>query len=190
MRNLILFPILIAFFASCSSGNQLTKKTSTQLPSIEQSIKSKPHTSRYDFLKDSSKMALVIKTKKVKHINNNIIVELEFKNLSDSTIKLLNMFDPLYAFFFVKFVSKDGQIIQPALGAFIDPPPGVILKYIEIPKGKSYVKMLYLSTLINHDKVILEPKMYSLKIDFINYLGKDCILGQFSSNAIDIEIVN
>jgi len=145
---------------------------------------------KHDLKKDSASMSFEIQTQTAKSSRNNVTVNLIFKNQSDKTVRLLDLFDPAEVFFGLRITVIGGKSFAPLLGGFIDFPHGMKLQYIEIKPNRSFVKELNISAILKAQNIVLERSRYKLEMSYFNYRGEDCIKGRFKSNAIELAIAN
>lgn len=119
---------------------------------------------------------------------NNLSFKIYFKNLKSQPVKILDLFDPLPIFFEILITTNDGDnIFLPGAGK-LDFGPGIKFKYIEIPQGKSHVRILNISPFLKEYNKTLSPGKYKIKISYHNQYGSDCIKGWFVGNEVPITI--
>ena len=119
-----------------------------------------------------------------------IIIDMKFKNLSDKTLKLLNMFEPAGVFLTINITAEDGRIIQVLRASKADFPLSQSFEYIDILKGRTYEKQLNLSSILKDNHIRLSAGKYKLAIAYHNQYGKPSIKGWFNSNLLDLIVGN
>ena len=186
MRKLVIF---LAFFVLLScSARKYSKEKNIGDSNQSSIIKGNLNKGKSDLKSDSAKMDFGIKIPATAADKTNLIIHLTFKNKSDKTMRLLDMFDPVEIFFGLRIYTKEGKSFVPFLGGFIDFPYGTKLNYIDIKPNRSFVKELNLSNILKANKIELEQTKYNLEMSYFNYKGEDCIKGRFKSNAIELNI--
>jgi hypothetical protein len=141
------------------------------------------------FRQDSIKMKFAIRSKSLKSDTKNLILEMEFKNMSDHDIRLLDLFNDMKINFFLTITDEKGKATSPFGGAFADFGPKTILQYINIPKGKSLFRTININNILLQTGNPELPKgVYRIKMSYINNYGKDCIKGRFDANEIKVII--
>lgn len=139
---------------------------------------------------DSSKMTFSVKVNEEKKLSSNdITLTLEFKNVSSSSIKILDVFVPMPVFFSIKIVKNDGSVITPPGGGKIAFSKDS-LPLIEILSNRSYIKQFNLGGVLKSYGIVLPEGMYKLNMSYHNQYGKDCIKGWFNSNEISFKVAD
>lgn len=135
----------------------------------------------------NSKMKFEIQSKSGTHTPDEVSVQALFRNDCTDTIRLLNQFDPAPVFFSIQISKEDGSVI-PLPGAGKIAFDNSTLTYIKIPPGEVFVRELDLSELLKQHEQKFEKGKYSVKIDYHNQYGENCVQGWYNSNQIEIKV--
>jgi len=141
------------------------------------------------FRQDSIKIKFNVRSRSDKSNNKNLILEMEFKNISDHDIRLLDLFNDMRINFFLTITDDNGKATRPFGGAFADFGPKTILQYINIPQGTTLFRTININDiLLKTGNPELSKGVYRIKMSYINNYGKDCIKGRFDAKEIKIII--
>jgi hypothetical protein len=189
MKNIFYF-VLVILINSCSSGHKLkntdgSKKNDNSKQTEPISAKGEVKTS------GSTQMIFRIRTDTLSTIKkDNLTIALEFKNITDEDIKILNLFDQMSIGFSLLITSPDGSAIILLGPALADFPVWTEFNYISISPGKSYFHLLNVSSLLQAKNLILANKKYEIRMTYFAFNGKNCINGKFESEPITISLNN
>jgi hypothetical protein len=137
---------------------------------------------------DTPEMDFIIKCSNGKKMkNDNIIINMDFKNTSDKQARLLNVFDPLPVFFSINLLAQNGEEISPPGGGKISLDADSV-NYIDLPPQASYDTVLNVSEALKKYDIILPAGTYKLNMSYHNQYGEDCFTGWFDSNQIEIDV--
>lgn len=142
----------------------------------------------FDNNKDDGKMLFSVTREKSSP--KNILIGLNFKNISDSDIKLFGdsklMDMETHVFFSINATFNDGQSFSTPTGTLEISEDGYA-KYRLIKKGKTYKKVIDLKKVFDSFNFIPPEDSFTLKVTYSNQYGPDdCIKGQFDAAEIEI----
>jgi hypothetical protein len=147
---------------------------------------------------DSTKMSFTVKSNSEKVKSGKILLNLEFKNVSNETIKILEPFDEdMKVHFYLTIYCKTGDIspkynnsLMLYNGGFVDYSVFSKYKYIEINRGKTFKHTINLTDIIKqeYDNLILPKGVYRVAMSYTNGKGGDCIVGTFKSPDIKFTV--
>jgi len=186
MKKLTLISLIALLLTSCFSKHKVFDPAALQAR----------------WLRDASKMTFAITTPGRREFkNDSILMNMEFKNQSDKTIKILDQFDDLAQAFSFRIILKTGYAIAALGPQIIDFDHTHVFKYIYIKPGKTYTRMINISEIIKNkrrsvkpneaikdDKLI--PGTYQFRMSYYSDYGEDCLRGQYDAPPVDITIVN
>jgi len=186
MKNIILISLCFFFF-SCS--NRLTQQSNQAM--IDKKSYTELNTQMIEPIVDGKDLSFIISAGSNSMKNKTgIIIDLKFKNLSDKTLKLLNMFEPAGVFLTINITTQNDRIIQVLRASKADFPFSQSFEYIDIPKGRTYEKRINLGEILKDNSVHLPPGQYKLAMTYHNQYGKSSIKGWFKSNLLDLQVRN
>ena len=113
--------------------------------------------------------------------DTNLLLNIYFQNKGLDTVRLLNEFEPLGTFFYLK-LHKDSTYSYPlrTLGGTL---AHWKLNYILIPPNQYYVFVLdFHKLLIERGILSLQKGMHHLSINYENNHGDQCIRGPYEAN--------
>ncbi|GGF23049.1 hypothetical protein GCM10011383_38370 [Hymenobacter cavernae] len=145
---------------------------------------------------DTDKMRLIVKSDRKKFPNDHPFIVIEFKNISNNTIRLAEFDDYpgscLDVLFFTSIIvhNEKGRFVAIKQG------PGKIdiieypsrTTYIEVSKGKSCRRIINLNDYLRHGKSKLEPGLYRINVNYVNWYGGECIKGAFHSSELLLRV--
>jgi hypothetical protein len=189
MKNIFYF-VLVILINSCSSGNKLKNKDG--LKKDENTNKKEPVSAKSEVkTTGSTQMIFRIRTDTLSTIKkDNLTIALEFTNVANEDIRILNLFDQMSIGFSLLITSPDGSAITllgPAIASF---PVWTEFKYISISPGKSYFHVLNVSNLLQEKNIILADKKYEIRMTYFAFNGKNCITGKFEGAPVAVTINN
>ena len=189
MKNTLLAAIYIC---SCSlfSGYDLPEPSVTTIStSVSKNVNTGTEELQQVQTSKNQPLSFIIKeVGALSHGNkNDLLIKVEFKNMTCDTLKLLDQFDPIGIFFSVTIIPENGQMIQVLRGGKADFPYNMLSKRIPIAPKKSYLKILDLNKILTNENITLAPGKYMLSMAYHNQYGDNCIQGWFESNKIGFQ---
>lgn len=132
----------------------------------------------------------------VKAVGNNtvinsdsILIVLEFKNISNQSIKLPDIFGSLKEHIYLSVTTDIDREITPIKLAIADYSNISPTKYITIAPKRSYKQTVNLSSILALKKIVLKSGSYQIDGTYINNTGKDCVEGVFDSKLLSLNII-
>jgi hypothetical protein len=120
---------------------------------------------------------------------DKIVIDLSFKNITDSTVRILNLFEPIRMFLSANLITEKGEYIDLiGGGGKIDFGPEIVFTYGSIRSGGVFVKKMKLYEMLEGRNLTLPAGKYKLSMAYHNQYGKNCITGWFDSNTIDVVV--
>jgi hypothetical protein len=186
MKKILIASLLSLLFTSC-----ITRHTSSD-NSAKQGGRADSSMTKFDrlALANSSKMIFkILKPEEAPVKNDHVSIKLQFQNISNEPIKIVDLFDQLNINFSLEitFAHKTTAYLGPGLASF---PSFYTFKYFSVSPRKYYETSINVSSILKKEDVILAPGIYEFKMRYINNIGKDCIIGSFESNTIQITVTN
>ncbi|WP_324678454.1 hypothetical protein [Hymenobacter sp. GOD-10R] len=143
--------------------------------------------------KDAAEMSLVVKSAEKKFSNDYLTVVVEFKNISNKTIRLLE-YDHSRQLGVMFFTQVSIQNERYKLAAVKPGPPKFefvpddITTYVEIPKNKSYSQIVDFRNYLRNGGSKLRPGLYRINANYVNWYGGDCIKGFYKAKELLVRV--
>lgn len=118
---------------------------------------------------------------------DNIIIGIEIKNISTTTVRLPDIFNDLQSNIYVSVTSESERNIIPIQISLIDFSAGAVNKYITL-MPKHYFKGSFSLSKILKSKNIVLGGIYNLQLCYINNKGVNCVHGNFCSNQLTLNV--
>lgn|GEM_PF-1178758 len=177
--------------ASCGSYNKAAKVKSLDTAKTAQlDIKSEDTNGKPG--NDIDKMTFLIKMNSQIVKSENIILDVEFLNISNNPIRLVNLFQggqmKINFYGTISYENGSGNI-EGLLGpSFADFPRDFAFEYIIIPVKSTYRKSISITQILKEQGKTLPNGSYKIKMGYANIYGKDCIKGSFESNELQFQV--
>jgi hypothetical protein len=188
MKKILIAALITLLFASCVVKRKPSDNSVVRLP-VQQTDSSLTKFQRLA-LSNSSKMIFKIAIPNAKiSESDKIVINLQFENVTNEDIKLVDLFDSLKTNFSLEITSENKTIsaLGPVLASY---PSFYNFKYITVPPKQIYERAINLSDVLRKEEIQLKPGVYKVKMTYSNNNGKNCIVGSFNSNTTQFALTN